>query len=148
VARKSFEDVFERTFEKIANSLKDDGASYADLAGNVYDKKTYLDRLRSDPEFAETQLDAFIQPPTSEGSGITPAEQRTLARRFAKFADAHSPDVTAFLRAYPVLSETYTVGDLKRVLDTVKFEMDIEPIKPDNLDDADEALPMASFLRE
>jgi hypothetical protein len=146
MAKETAQDVLDVAFEKIARSLEDQGAAYADLAGNVYDKKTYMERLKVDPEFAKQQIATFIQPPAAESDEITPREQRTLARRFAKFADSHTPDVAEFLRANPMISETYTVGDLRRVLETVKFEMDIQAIVPGKIDDADENATLATLI--
>ncbi|HKR67103.1 MAG TPA: hypothetical protein VJZ00_25480 [Thermoanaerobaculia bacterium] len=146
MAQKTAEDVLEAAFGKIAETFSDDGAAYADLSGKVYDKKRYLERLRTDPEFAEEQLRTFIQPPPADTDGITPHEQRTLARRFASFAEKNDPDLEEFLRANPVLSEAYTVRDIKRVLNTLKFELAITPTVSRAIDEADDDMPLAQLI--
>ena len=146
MAQKTAEDVLEAAFGKIAETFSDDGAAYADLSGKVYDKERYLERLRSDPDFAEEQLRTFIQPPPADPEGITPHEQRTLARRFAIFAEKNDPDLAEFLRANPVVSEAYTVRDIKRVLNTLKYELAITAIVPRAIDEADDNMPLGELI--
>jgi hypothetical protein len=143
---KTRDDVLTGLIEKLARTLPDDGISYADLSGNVYDKKAYLNQLQNDPDFAEQQLNAFIQPPPAKDDGITPREQATIARRFVKFAKNHQPDFDEFLRQNPALAESLNVRDIRRVMDTLKFEWNVEAIVSTELATAEGDQTVAELL--
>lgn len=144
---KSAKEILEAAFEKIAAGLDVKGPVYADLEGNVYSKDHYLERLRTDSRFAKQQVTSLIQPPGAPDEGITPSEQRTLARRFATYYETvQNPSVTKFLRVNPGLAESYTVGDFRRVLDTVKYELNINAGTPDAFCSAAPDMRLSTFI--
>jgi len=140
------EDVLAAVYEKVARNFPDDGPAYADLSGKVYTKEGYIDRLKKDPEFAKQQLTAFVQPPPADDEGITPREQTTIAKRFMGFAKDHSPDFAEFLRANPALVASYSVRDMRRVVDTLRLEFGVQPVLSEELESAEENQPVTALL--
>jgi hypothetical protein len=139
-------DVLTGLIEKVARTLPDEGISYADLSGKVYDKETYVNQLHNDHDFAEQQLSSFIQPPPADDAGITPREQATIAKRFVNFAKDRKPDFDEFLRQNPALVASFSVRDMRRVCDTLKFEMGVEPIVSGKLATAEGDQAIAELL--
>lgn len=101
---------------------------YADLSGVVLDEAGYRQKLDHDQEFAEAEVDRALRipPPASAVKGISPAEQRTIAKFVHVFAKKN-PDIpkddlfNKFFAHNQTLGE-YSADDLKKVASTLRFE--------------------------
>ncbi len=137
------EELGKYVLDKLKNSVHGDSV-YADLSGVVLDEAGYQQKLEEDREFAQAQVDRMfrIPPPTEGVKGISPAEQRTIAKFVHSFAK-NNPDIPKpdLLKEFFARNETlngYSSEDLKKVASTLRFEYRMDVPLPGESDNSGE----------
>jgi hypothetical protein len=114
---------------------------FADLGGTMLDEDAYRQKLDEDEDFARSEIARMIPEPAvkTTAGGISPAEQRTLAKFIFNFASRnqqipHKDLLRTFFERNDYLTSTYTSEDLRRVARTLRVEHDLDV--PDPTDQA------------
>ncbi len=111
--------------------------TYADLGGVVLNEDDYRKKLDEDLDFARSEVKKVIRIPTIEPAdgGISPAEQRMLAKMIVGFANAHKdipPDdlLASFLSNHQYVGNSFTGNDLQKVARTLQMEYNMNVLVP------------------
>jgi len=126
----------EIVLEELKNSAHGE-RTYADLGGVVLNENDYRKRLDEDLDFARSEVKKVIRIPTVETAdgGISPAEQRMLAKMIVGFANAHKEiphdDLfESFLSNHESVGSSFTGNDLQKVARTLRMEYNMNVLVP------------------